>query len=160
MTITIVPYRMITTQKFLIILLFLVNLSNYSSYYSNVASSHSNSTSTLSHHDIHTHANFEILLLLAHNKQTFKTKCSKYFHTSICKCVRIYQSTSSHTRLILNTQHVFLNIYSLLQLLKILILDTGATQHISGDIEIFLTLTMQLMFPFNQVVVFVDGSTT
>ena len=49
----------------------LVNSSNYSSYYSNVASSHSNSTSTLAHHDIPTHTNFKKkLLLLAHNKQT------------------------------------------------------------------------------------------
>ena len=137
----------------------LINSSNYSSCYSNVASFHSDYT-TLAYSDIPTHANFEKFLLLAHNKQTFKTKCSKYFHTSICKCVRIYQSTSSHIRSILNTQHVFLNIYSLLQLLEIIILDTGATQHIAGDIEIFLTLTMQIMFPFNQVVVFVDGSTT
>ena len=55
---------------------YLVNSSNYSSCYSSVAPSHSNSTSALAHHDISTHANFKKLLLLAHNKQTFKTICS------------------------------------------------------------------------------------
>ena len=61
----------------------LVNSSNYSSCYSNVFFSHSNSTSNLAYHDIPTHDNFEKLLLLAHNKQIFKTKRSKYVHTSI-----------------------------------------------------------------------------
>ena len=59
----------------------LVNSSNYSSYYSKIASSHSDYTSTLAYHYISTHTNFEEILLLAHNKQTFKTKCSKYLHT-------------------------------------------------------------------------------
>ena len=81
----------------------LFNSSNYLSCYSNVASSHSNSTLPLAHHDIPTHANFEKLLLLAHNKQTFKTKCSKYFHTTICKCIRTHESTSSQTRSMPNT---------------------------------------------------------
>ena len=48
----------------------LVNSYNYSTCYSNVASSHSEYTSTLAHHDIRTRANFEKLLLLAHKKQT------------------------------------------------------------------------------------------
>ena len=38
----------------------LVNSSNYSSCYSNVASSHSGYTSTLAHYDILTHTNFQI----------------------------------------------------------------------------------------------------
>ena len=38
---------------------YLVNSSNYSSCYSSVAPSHSNSTSTLAHHDISTHTNFK-----------------------------------------------------------------------------------------------------
>ena len=61
----------------------LVNSCNHSSCYSDVVSSHSNSTSTLAYHDIPTHDNFEKLLLLAHNKQILKTKRSKYVHTSI-----------------------------------------------------------------------------
>ena len=82
---------------------FLVNSSNCSSCYSNEASSHSGYTSASTHCDIHTHTNFEKLLLLAHNKQYFKTKCSKYFHTSICKCIRTFQSTRSQTQSIPNT---------------------------------------------------------
>ena len=41
-----------------------------SSSYSNVTSSHSDYNSTLAHHDIPTHANFEKFLLLVYNKQT------------------------------------------------------------------------------------------
>ena len=81
----------------------LVNSYNYSTCYSNVASSHSDYTSTLAHHDIRTRANFEKLLLLAHNKQTFKTNYSKYFCTSIFKCIWIFQSTRSQTQSIPNT---------------------------------------------------------
>ena len=55
----------------------LVNPSNHSFCYSNVACLHSNHASTSAYHDIPTHAYFEKLLLLAHNKQKFKTKCSK-----------------------------------------------------------------------------------
>ena len=80
----------------------LVNSSNYSICYSNVDSSHSDCTSTFTHHDILTQTNFEKLLLLAHNKRTLKTKCSKYFHTSICKCIRIFQLTRSKTQSIPN----------------------------------------------------------
>ena len=80
----------------------LVHSSNYSSCYSNVVSSHSGYNSTLAHHDIPTHTNFRKLILLAHNKRTFTTKCSKYLHTSICKCIRIFHSTRSQTQSIPN----------------------------------------------------------
>ena len=72
-----------------------------------------------------------------------------------------------------NTYHqnfnIYINISKIVRISKYLqsprtttkiILDTGATQHMTGDMHIFLTLTIQLMFPSNQVVVLVDGSTT
>ena len=49
----------------------LVKSSNYSSCYSNVASTHSDYNSTLAYRNLSAHANFEKILLLVHNKQTF-----------------------------------------------------------------------------------------
>ena len=49
----------------------LVNSYNYSSCYSNVASTHSDYNSTLAYRNLSAHANFEKILLLVHNKQTF-----------------------------------------------------------------------------------------
>ena len=77
----------------------LVRSSNHSSCYSNVASSHSDYTSTLSHRDM---LILKRLLLPAHNNQTFKTKCSKYLHTSICKCILTFQLSRSQTQSIPN----------------------------------------------------------
>ena len=36
-------------------------------------------------------------------------------------------------------------------------LYTGATQHMIGDINMFLTLVMQSIFPSNQVIILADG---